>query len=276
VTLTGETAYAAPADGLRPRDLLPAAGTLVAAGALATAAASGHTAFGLAVLAAQALVTLAWLALTEVDGAEGAAAVVLASAAGADLLAFRDGGEGIKAAAGVVALAFVASLALQLFRRHRARTTDALTGTITAVVLVVFAAHLLAAGAKTSAGLAAAALLCPAAAVAAGRAGDLVSIRPLLVADARRGWLGLLAGVAAAAGLGAVLGVAWAPLSGASGAVLGVVTGLAAAVADLAVDLAAADAFDARRAAALRPLGMLLPLVVAAPVAYAAARLLIG
>jgi hypothetical protein len=37
-----------------------------------------------------------------------------------------------------------------------------------------------------------------------------------------------------------------------------------------------ADATDGRRADALRPLAILLPLVVAAPVAYTAARLLVG
>jgi hypothetical protein len=261
---------------LLPRDAVPAVGTLAVAGALATAAAFGNTAFGIALLGVQALVTLAWLALTEVDGAEGAAGIVLLGAAAADVLAVRNDGEGISGTVAVVALAFVASLALQLFRKHRARTADALAGTVSAVVLAVFAAHLLAAGAKTSAGLAAAALLCPAAAVVAGRASDLVSINPVLVAGARRGWLGLLAGIVASGALGAVLGVVWAPLSGASGTVLGVATGLAAVVADLALDLVATDAFDARRTAALRPLRMLLPLVVAAPVAYAAARLLIG
>jgi hypothetical protein len=268
------TAYGAAR--LAPRELVPAAGTVVVAGGLATAAAFGHTAFGITLLAVQALVTLAWLALAEVDGAEGATAIVLLGAAAADVLAVRRDGEGIAGTVAVVALAFVASLALQLFRRHRARTTDALAGTVSAVVLAVFAAHLLAAYAKTSAGLAAAAVLCPAAAVAAGRAADLVSLRPLLVRGSRRGLPGLVAAVVAAGALGAVLGVAWAPLSAASGTVLGVATGLAAVVADLAVDLVAADTYDARRVAALRPLGMLLPLVVAAPVAYAAARLLIG
>jgi hypothetical protein len=261
---------------LLPRDTVPAAGTLVAAAALAAAAAFGGTVLGIALLGVQALVTLAWLALTEVDGAGGAAGIVLLGAGAADILAVRHDGEGLSGTVAVVALAFVAALALQLFRKDRARTADSLAGTVSAVVLAVFAAHLLAAGAKTSPGLAAAAVLCPAVAVAAGRAADLVSIRPALVDGARRGWLGLLAGVVASGALGAVLGVVWAPLSAASGTVLGVATGLAAAVADLALDLVAADAFDARRAAALRPLAMLLPLVVAAPVAYAAARLLIG
>jgi hypothetical protein len=221
-------------------------------------------------------VALAWLALTDVDGAEGATVVVLAGAAAADVLAVRRHGEDIAGAVAVVALAFVAAMALQLFRPGRQRVTETLAGTVSAVVLAVFAAHLLATSAKTDWAVAATAVLCAGAALLAGRAGDVLLLRPYVVHGARRGWLGVLLSVVAGGALGAVLGGAWAPLSAASGAVVGTVTALAAVAADLAVDLASADALNERRAGALRPLAVLLPLVVAAPVAYAAARLLVG
>lgn len=267
--------YAAPRR-LAPRAALPAVVTLAAAGALAALAPWNATAFGLGVFALQAVLTLAWLALTEVDGGESAAVVVGLAAAAADVLAVRRHGEGVSANATVVALAFVATLALQLFRTHRERTAEALAGTISGVVLVVFAAHLLATNAKSGAAVAATGLLCAAAALVAGRAGDLAFSRPALAPGSTRGVAGFVAGVGVATGLGAVLGGAYAPLSPASGALLGLASGVAAAVADLAVDLVAADAADERRTAALRPLSVLLPLAVAAPVAYAAARLLIG
>jgi hypothetical protein len=270
------TAYDAPPGRLAVREALPAAGAAAAAGVLAGAAAFGHTALGLAVLAVQAVVTLAWLALTDVDGAEGATAIVLAGAVAADLVAVRKEGAAVSGAVAVVALAFVASLAWQLFRPRRERVAESLAGTVSGVVLAVFAAHLLAVAAKTSGGVVAVAVLCPGAALLLGRAGDSLAVRPALATGARRGALGLVAATVAAAVLGAVLGSLWAPLSARSGAAVGVATGLAAVAADLALDLTAADALDPRRAGALRALTLLLPLVVAAPVAYAAVRLLVG
>ncbi len=261
---------------LPPREAFPALLSLAAAGVLAGAVAFGHTTLGLVLLLVQGVVTLAWLALTDVDGAEGATVITVLAAAAADLLAVRHRGEDIAAVVTVVALAFVASMAFQLARPHRQRVVEALAGTVSAVVIVVFAAHLLATSAKSGRTVAATAVLAAAAALVAGRAGDLLLLRPLLVPTARRGWAGLVLGAAAATTVGAVAGAAWAPLSAGSGAVVGAATGLAAAAADLAIDLMRGDAIDERRAGALRPLAVLLPLVVAAPVAYAAARLLVG
>jgi hypothetical protein len=276
VTDVTAVAYGAPARRLFPRDAIPALASLVAAGVLAGAAAAGHTVLGLVLLLVQAVVMLAWLAYTEVDGAEASAVIVFLGAAAADLLAVRRHGEGVAGAVTVVALALPALLALHLFRPHRQRTAEALAGTISCVVLVVLGAHLLATSARTGRAVAATAVLCAAAALVAGRAGDLLAVRPALVPHSGRGALGLLLALAASAGLGAVLGGAWAPLSVASGTVVGVATGAAAAIADLALALAAGETLDERRTAALRPLTILLPLVVAAPVAYTAARLLVG
>lgn len=262
---------------LAPRDALPALLSLTAAALLAAAAAIGNTALGLTLLLAQAVVTLAWLALTEVDGAEGTTLIVLAGAAAADVLAVRRHGEDIAGAVSVVALVFVAAVAFHLFRPHRRRVVEALTGAVSACVLTVLGAHLLAASAKTGWSVAATAMLCAATALVAGRVGDVLVLRPRLVHAARRGWLGLVLAVAAGTGLGAALGADWAPLSVKSGAVVGACTALAAAAADLAVDLMDADASrEPRRSDALRPLAILVPLLVAAPVAYAATRLLVG
>ena len=270
------TLDAARARRLVPGDVAPALVTLATAGILAGTAAAGHLALGIALFVTQAVVVLAWLALADVDGALGASVIGAGAAVGSNMLAVRHDGDGISSAVGVLAGAFVLSLALQLARSHRQRTTDALAGTMTAVVLVVLAAHLLSASARTGWAVAATGVLCAGAAVVAGRVGDVVAVRPALVHGARRGYLGLLAGLMAAAVLGSVLGGAWAPLSARSGVVVGVVAALAAIATDLALDLAHTDASDERRLGALRPLGVLLPLVVAAPVTYAAARLLVG
>ena len=255
---------------------VPALLTAGAAVVLAAAAAAGNTALGLAILVVQGLVTLAWLAVTDVDGAEGALVIVALGAVAANVLAVRRDGEDIAGAVSIVAVAFVASLALQLFRKDRQRVVEALGGTVSAVVLVVLAAHLLAASTKTGWAVAATAMLCAASALLAGRGGDLLTLRPRLVTGARRGWAGLLFGFGAATLLGSLLGGLWAPLSAGAGTVVGATTGLAAIATDLAVELMEPDAVDERRAGALRPLAVLLPLVVAAPVAYAAARLLVG
>ncbi|HVF06570.1 MAG TPA: hypothetical protein VNA20_17145 [Frankiaceae bacterium] len=255
---------------------VPAVFTFSTAVALSLAAALGNTALGLVILVVQGLVALAWLAVTDVDGGEGAIVIVALGAVAANVLAVRRDGEDVAGAVSILAMAFVASLALQLFRKNRQRVVEALAGTVSAVVLVVLAAHLLAASTKTGWAVAATAVLCAAAAVLAGRGGDLLTLRPVLVSGAQRGWAGLLFGFAAATLTGTALGGLWAPLSAGSGTVIGAVTGLAAIAADLAVELADADSLDERRAAALRPLTVLLPLVVAAPVAYAAARLLVG
>lgn len=269
-------AHLAPASRIELDDALPALATLIAAALLSGAAGVGSTALGLAVLATQALVTLAWLAVTDVDGSDGASVIVLVGAAAANVLAVRDEGSGIGTAVVVVALAFVASLAWQLFRKDRQRTAEALGGTTSAMVLCVLASHLLSLSAKNGPNVVTTAMLCAAAALVVGRVGDFFALRPSLATGAKRGLLGLLLATVAAGGAGAALGSLWAPLSVSSGTVLGLACGLSAVAADLGIDLADADATDERRAAALRPLAVLLPLVVAAPVAYAAARLLIG
>lgn len=271
------TTYDAPrARRLVAGDVAPALATLAVAGVLAGVAAAGNGALGAALLAVQAVVVLAWLALTDVDGAEGATVIGVAAALGADLLAVQRGGDGIASTVGVLGGAFVLSLALQLARPHRQRTTDALAGTMTAVVLAVFAAHLLAASARTDWSVAATGVLCAGAALVAGRVGDVLAPRPAVVQGTRRGLLGLVLALAAAAVLGSVLGGAWAPLSARSGIVVGVAAAAAAVAADLATDLAHGETNDRRRRDALKPLAVLLPLVAAAPVTYAAARLLIG
>lgn len=267
---------AGPARRLVPADVAPSLLTLAAAAALSGAAAAGNGLLGAALLVAQVVVVLAWLALADVDGAEGAAVIGVAAAVAADLLAVRRHGDDVASTVGVLALAFVASLAWQLARPGRQRTTDSLAGTTTSVVLVVFAAHLLAASARTDWTVPATGLLCAAVAVVAGRVGDAVAVRPALANGARRGVLGLVLGLAAAAVLGSILGGAWAPLSARSGVAVGLAAAVAAVAADLATDLARADTSDGRRLSALAPLSALLPLVAAAPVTYAAARLLIG
>ncbi|HEX8004604.1 MAG TPA: hypothetical protein VF519_18110 [Mycobacteriales bacterium] len=271
------TTYDVPrARRLVPADAAPALGALATAGVLSGLAAAGNGAFGAGLLVAQVAVVLAWLALADVDGAEGATVIAAGAALVADLFAVRRHGDDVAATVGVIGVAFVVSLLFQLARPHRQRVTDSLAGTATAVVLVAFAAHLLATSARTDWTVAATGLLCAGAALVTGRVGDSVELRPALARGARRGALGLVLAIVASAVLGSILGGAWAPLSARSGIAVGVAAAVAAVAADLAVDVAHGDTNDQRRLSALTPLAVLLPLVAAAPVTYAAARLLIG
>jgi hypothetical protein len=85
-------------------------------------------------------------------------------------------------------------------------------------------------------------------------------------------------------GLGAALLVGWAYGNGqavlgmARGTRLALVAAVIALVADLAVDavLHAAPPVDARARSGVPPLGILLPVVLAAPAAYVAGRILLG
>lgn len=259
------------------RVLAPGVASACCAALLAGMAVAGPWPLFAVVLLIQVVTGLAWLAATEVPGSLGAAVVITAAAAGMDVLAVRRGHTGVEATAAVIALAFIAAVAYQLIRRARSRVTESLAVTMAGVVVAVLLSHLLVLQAtRNGESLTAVALLSIAAAQLVGRAVDAVGVRARLVPGAGRGWLALLAGSAAGTLTGALLGRSTDPLSTGSGAALGLAVALAAAAADLAVDVTAGDEIDERRRAALRPLSTCLPVMAAAPVAYAATRLLVG
>ena len=252
----------------------------VVGGVLALAAVPGASVLAVALLLGQVLLALALFELLVTPGGRGAALVAGLAALAGNLLVLRGTGE-VDALAGVCGLALVGALLHQLVRRARARVTESLAGTLLAVVLVVSAACLLGLRRLDGGGAAVvAALVAAAAGLLAGRLGDRAAPTPPLAEGATRGLpgllLALLGGAAAAAGVAGVTG----ELPVLPTVLLGLGVATAAAVADLAVEVGAAELTgerrNARRVAALRPVGVLLPYAVVGPVALLAGRLVLA
>ena len=257
--------------------LLQGAAGAVVGGVLAGLALLGPGPLTAGAAAVQLLLVLGFLALADAPAATGAFLISVAAAVACDVLALADDGR-IGGLAGVVALALVAALLLQLSRRVRTRVTEALADTLVVVVLVACAACLPAAAqlARLTDQTVTAGLLSGAITLLAGRAVDSVLPRPLLVVGATRGWPGLVVGAL----LGSTAAVAVGPggTTGPGAALLGLACAAVVAAADLAVDLMAADLrpgpADERQVSALRPVLALLPFAVVAPVVLLATRLL--
>lgn len=252
----------------------------VVAAVLAAAATAGGSVLLVAVAVLQVALVLAVLAVLGAPAAGGAAVVAVGAAVAADALVVLDDGQ-VDRVAGVVGLSLVAALLHQLVRRGRSRVTESLADTVLAVV-VVAAASCLVALPSTAGGrdVLLLALAAAAAGLLVGRIGDRVLPRPVLAAGATRGWPGLLLGVAAGVGTALLArDAAAADLSPAAAALLGLVTAVTVATADLAVDLGAAELRpgrrDARRSTALRPAAALLPYAVLGPVVLLAGRLVL-
>ena len=225
-------------DGAWP-ELMTTVGCLAAAGLLAGAAAWGRPALALALALVQLAVAVGWTGQLERDRSLLVLPALTGLVADAVLLADRSRAEGTVVA--VIGLAFVAALVQQLARHPRRRVTAQLASVVSAVFLVALAALLLPLRQLEHGTTAALALL-------AGAAFAVVVARvlPLPAVPAR------LAGVAAAALAGALDG--WGAASGtSSGTAAGRLTpweaagvaaaaGLAAAVVDLALWQARADA----------------------------------
>jgi hypothetical protein len=220
----------------------------------------------------QLLSVLGFLAVTEAPAARGVFWLGIAAAVAADVVVVADDGRARYLGA-VVALGLVAGLLHQLVRRERSRVTEALADTLVVLALVTAVAGVAAAG-RTSAGVwpTRAALAAAAAALLAGRLGDLVIRRPGLAVGSTRAWPGLLlalgAGVAAATAT-AHSHVGRAPL-------IGLAAAGAVAATDLLLDLAASELSpsESRRVAALRPTSVFVPFCLLGPVVLAAVRLL--
>jgi hypothetical protein len=272
-----------PAGDARPVARWPllvqgAAPALLAVG-LAVASYVGVLPLAVAVLGVQIFLVLAILALVDAPASGGGFLVAAAAVVAADVVVLVQDGD-VGALAGIVGASVVGCLLHQLTRRNRSRVTESLADTLLVVVVSVAAACLLALrqadggdeAVRICLGAAAAALL-------AGRIGDRLAPRPMLAVGATRGWPGLLLGLGAAVA-GAVLAAGGGDIPAAQAALLGVVVGATVASADLAIDLGAAELRptrrDARRVAALRPAGLLLPFAALAPVALVASRLVLG
>lgn len=227
------------------------------------------------VLVIQLALALAWLALTDLPATSGGLVIIVGAALAADIYAGRIGPPDQAPVAGVVAGAFVLAVLRQLARHRRSRVTESLAGVMTGVLIVVFAAHLIATRARP-AGVAAAAAICfaTAAATAVRRLVDALVARPALRAGSQRGWPGLIVSVLAGTAAAGYVGAARGDLGARTGSLIGLGVALAAAVVDLGIGIGSRHLGAGRQRSAIAPLAVLLPLVVAAPVGYGVARLL--
>lgn len=254
-------------------------GPALAAGAaaavvLAGAAAAGRSLLVGCVIATQLGLAASWLRAAAIPALGVPLAITVAVAAAVDLLGQAGGGDRLERLAGVVGVAFLGMLLGELVRRDRSRVTDSLVATASAVVLVVMLASPLAlapsSGGRavvgaTFAAVAAALAVAAVGAAAGGRADNGLGAAATLILAVVAG-----GGVGAAYGSVSQHGPRW-----------GVAVGLAAALfaaAGWALTVGSTDHSTAPRAAgALRPSApvmALLPLALAAPVGYAAGRLL--
>ena len=194
----------------------------------------------------------------------------------------------------IVALAFLLALVQQIFRENRTRVTESLAATMAATVLAVAGGAYLTLRAGVDGERAArAALLGVAVVLGVGRVLDAVLPRPRLLGAGRRGWPGLVAGLAAATGVGALYGhyaadhtsklilAAGSSITVGKSALIALVAALVAAAADLGIEvgLSTLKADPPRRRApwpARLVVAAVLPILLAAPPAYVVARVVLS
>ena len=228
----------------------------------------------------QTVLALAWPAALDTRGQTGSFLIGVGASAVSDSLLAAQRSQGLRLVAAVGGLSLLAGLFQQLLRRPRPAVIGSLAATLSLVVLELATASPLAlrsvvarpgdAIAAGMFGLAAAAL--------AGRFGDLVVRRPALAPHSSRGTLGTALAIAAAAVAGAAWGNDRLPLRGQTiGLRVAVVAAVIGIVADLALDVAADAAdLDERAGTAMIPLTVVLPIALAGPAIYVAARYLLG
>lgn len=252
-----------------PGPLRHAGGAAVLGAALTALAAWGSVPLLVGVAVVQLVLVLGFLALVDAPAALGVFVIGTAAALASDVVVETQHGRA-GGLAGVLALSLVAGLLLQLIRPHRSRVTESLADTLVVTVLVASLATLPAALHHDSGDtrLVRAGLVAATVALVVSRLVERV--RPGLVA----------------LGSALVVGVVCAPLVagdhlGTRDAVLlGLVAAAAAAAGDQLTDLAGEDLQgqprDPRRLASLRPVTLLLPFALVAPVLLAAVRLVDG
>jgi len=267
---------AAPARHRAPSTLREVLPVVVASGLVAAAAVAGLPALVVVIVVVQVAAAAGVLMLADAPARRQSAILATVAAGVADVLVVRDDGRRVGDLVVVVSLSFVAAVVMELVRRDRVRVTESLAATVTAVLVVAMGAHAIALhGSPDGARLVVVAFLAVALGLLAAGAVELLVRGPLVASGARRGILGIASVTATAAVVGVVtadflrvdVGIA---------VLLAVATAVAAEVGDLVVQLACADVPAARRRAVAGPLGAALPVIAAAPVAYAVSRLAIG
>lgn len=276
-------------------------------GAMAALSLAGRGWLAVAVLLAQLGFVVGWTLLLDVPGPAGAIAIAAGAAASSDGALLKVHHVSLRDFATIVALAFLLSLIWQISRPGRTRVTESLAATLAAAVLSVAGGAWLTlhAGVIGDKSLVAghqacvAGLLGVAGALGVGRLVDAVRCRPQVSSSVRRGWPGLVVGLAAGAALGAWYGAqAGLPLggntaviysarqamSGGKGALIALVAAGVAALVDLGIEAGMTNLAGDRPAGAPRRavpwparlvVAAVLPVLVAAPGAYVVARVVL-
>jgi hypothetical protein len=277
------------------------------AGAMAALSLVGRGWLAVVVLVAQVALVVGWTFLLDIPGSAGAVAIAAGAAASSDGVLLKAHHVSLRDFATIVAFAFLLALLWQIARPGRTRVTESLAATLAAAVLAVAGGAWLTlyAGGTGDKPLPAghqgclAALLGVTVALGLGRLVDVLWSGPRLAASSRRGWLGLVVGVAAGCAVGAWYGGQAGPPSGASGAVtyagrelmsggkgalIALVAAGVAAVVDVGIDAGMTTlAGDRPDGASRRPAPWparlvvlaVLPILAAAPAAYVVARVVL-
>lgn len=272
------TAGARP-HGWSVRPLVVGCGGAAVAGVLAGVDHASRPVFAGVLLLAQVGFTLGWVVLLDPADRFGAALIAAAAAAAADVLLLTSDRVLLGDFAAILAVAFLVSIAHQLFRPHRSRVTEALAATLAAVVLDVTGAVYVALRGVEHGGrqATAVALVSVGAALLAGRLVDAALARPAVSASGRRGLPGAVVSLAAGIGAGAGYSGTTHVLTSATGVTVAAVAAVLAVCTDLGVDLGLTTMGGERRrgrgaAWARLAVAAVLPVLLAAAPAYAMVR----
>jgi hypothetical protein len=254
--------------------------TSVVAALLVAASLGGRGALAAAIFPVQLMLIVGWIGVLGIRAGLGATGIAVGAAAVADVLV-ATGPADARRLMPVVAVGLLVALVHQLLRRDgRPGLTASLAGTVSAIALVCALATFVA----LRAGVGGSSAVLTALAAAAGAVliawlCDFGLTRPAIVGVEGRGWPGLLLGLAAACGIGALVGSARDELGVGYGVTIGVAVAAVALAAGVGVTLARTDAGTQpgrRSTVGLLPLAVVLPLAAAAPVAYVTGRILVG
>jgi hypothetical protein len=251
-----------------PRSALAGPLTIGAAGVAVVAAlvliggnAAGRPGLAVAVIAVQAVLVIAWCQLFSL-AVESAAIVVLAVAV-ADFVLLRTRAATGGSIAGVLGLSVIAVLFHQVARRSSRSVTEVVAVTLSAIVIAC-----------------AVALLLPLRELGTGRAGVFAGVVTAAAAIAAARLLPgpdpvrRIAGLAIAAGAGAVCGLPKGGLSVADGLYVGLAAGAAALLVDRLVERSSLPRSSRGEVLVSVVVAGLLPLMLAAPIAYLAGRII--
>ncbi len=223
--------------------------------------AAGRPGLAIAVIAVQVALLLAWLGLFSMT--LESAVIVVAAVAVADFVLLRSRTATAGSVAGVIGLSVIAVLFHQVARRGTRRVTEVVSVTLSAIVIAC-----------------AVGLLLPLRELDAGRSGVLTGVATaaaaLLAVRLMPGPdpVGVLSALAVAALVGALCGMPHGGLSAAEGLYVGLATGVTVVLVDRVLERVPFPTSGRASPIATAVVCGLVPLMLAAPIAYLAGRII--